>query len=550
MTRPPEFVETDALTLPPDLGTAGMPFSTALPYPSRRAPIFARQAVATSHPLAAQAGLAALDAGGTAVDAAVAAAATLTVVEPTQNGLGSDLFALVWDGRRLHGVNASGRAPLAWSRERFEGRQSMPDLGWDSVTVPGAVSGWAALSERFGRLPLATALHAAAEYAREGFLVSPTVGSVWAEAPARYGRFKEFARTFLPGGQAPAIGSHVRLTDLALSLDEIGRTNGRSFYQGEIATRIAAAARAEGGALTEEDLARHAPAWVEPLCLDYLDASVHELPPNGQGLATLVALGILRRLPVGRHGPEHPDTVHLQIEAMKIAFAECREHLADPERMRIAIDDLLSSDRLEAHARTIRLDRAGEARPSPPADHGTVYVAAADRQGMMVSLIQSNYLGFGSGVVVPGTGISLQNRGLGFSLDPRHPNCVAGGALPYHTIMPGMITRRGEAVMAFGVMGGHMQPQGHVQLAIRIVRYRQNPQAACDAPRWHVTEQSEVALEAGFPSEVGVELARRGHRLVDNSSIALFGGAQVIHKVPHGYCAASDPRKDGQAVGS
>jgi gamma-glutamyltranspeptidase/glutathione hydrolase len=550
MNRSSTLFETGAQALSPELGAAGLPFSPELPYPSRRAPVFARQAVATSHPLAAQAALGALDAGGTAVDAAVAAAATLTVVEPTQNGVGGDLFALVWDGQRLHGLNASGRAPLAWSRERFGDRRAMPDLGWDSVTVPGAVSGWVVLSERFGRLPFGTLLRAAVEYAREGFLVSPHVGSVWREAPARYGGFKEFARTFLPGGRAPAIGSHVCFPDLARSLEEIAGTNGRAFYHGGIAARIAAAAREEGGALTEEDLAKHAPAWVEPLLVQYLDANVHELPPNGQGIAALLALGILRHVPVGRHGPEHPETVHLQIEAMKVAFAECREHLADPARMRVTVDELLSRDRLGRLASSIQLDRASEARPSPAPDHGTVYVAAADRQGMMVSLIQSNYLGFGSGVVVPGTGISLQNRGLGFSLDPQHPNCVAGGARPYHTIMPGMVTRGRDAVMAFGVMGGHMQPQGHVQLALRILRYRQNPQAACDAPRWHVTEHSEVALESGFPPDVAEDLARRGHRLVPNPSVVLFGGAQVIHKIPHGYCAASDPRKDGQAVGS
>jgi gamma-glutamyltranspeptidase/glutathione hydrolase len=240
----------------------------------------------------------------------------------------------------------------------------------------------------------------------------------------------------------------------------------------------------------------------------------------------------------------------LQIEAMKIAFAECRQHLADPARMRVGVEALLAPDRLERHARDIRLDRASDPRPHPPPDHGTVYVAAADRRGAMVSLIQSNYLGFGSGVVVPGTGISLQNRGLGFSLDPEHPNCVAGGALPYHTIMPGLVTRGGDAVMAFGVMGGHMQPQGHVQLALRILLYRQNPQAACDAPRWHVTERSEVALEDGYGPELARELERRGHRIVPEPRELLFGGAQVVHKVPGGYCAGSDPRKDGQAVGS
>jgi len=426
----------------------------------------------------------------------------------------------------------------------------MPALGWDSVTVPGAVSGWAALSERFGRLPFATLFRPAIGYAREGFLVTPHVATLWAEAPRRFRGFREFERTYLPGGRAPAVGSLVRFPDLARTLEAIAETRGKTFYDGEIARLIAAAARAEGGALTEDDLARHTTSWVEPIGIDGFGARLHELPPNGQGLAALVALGILSRLPIGRHGPDHPETVHLQIEAMKIAFAECHAHLADPANMRVAVEDLLAPDHLARHAKSIRVDRASDARPFPPPDHGTVYVSAADRDGGMVSLIQSNYLGFGSGVVVPKTGISLQNRGLGFSLDPRHPNCVAGGALPYHTIMPGFVTRGGDAVMSFGVMGGHMQPQGHVQLVLRTVLYNQNPQAACDAPRWHVTERSQVALEPAFPPAVAKDLARRGHRLVPRPRKALFGGAQIVHKLAHGYCAASDARKDGQAAGS
>jgi gamma-glutamyltranspeptidase / glutathione hydrolase len=525
-------------------------FTADLPYPSRRSPIYARQAVATSHPLAAQAGLAVLERGGCAVDAAIAAAATLTVVEPTMNGLGGDLFALVWDGARLHGLNASGRAPLAWTRERFGRRRTMPTLGWDSVTVPGLVSGWAALSERFGRLPFESLLGAAIGYGYEGFLVTPHVAALWAEAPDRFRGFREFERTFLPHGRAPKAGDHVSFRELARTLEAVAESRGRAFYSGEIAKRIVAAAREEGGALSQEDLARHQPTWVEPLGVDCLDARVHELPPNGQGLVALVALGILEHLPVGREGPDHPETVHLQIEAMKIAFAECRYHLADPSRMRVDAAELLSPDRLAVHAKGIDLERASEPRPFPPPDHGTVYVSAADREGGMVSLIQSNYMGFGSGIVVPKTGISMQNRGLGFSLDPAHPNCVAGGARPYHTIMPGLVTRGDTAAMSFGVMGGHMQPQGHVQVVLRVVHYRQNPQAACDAPRWHVTERSHVALEPGFAPGVAKDLARRGHRLLRRAPSSLFGGAQIIHKVAHGYCAGSDPRKDGQAVGS
>ena len=529
-----------------------IPFSFELPYPSRRVPVLARQAVAASHHLAAQAGLAVLERGGNAVDAALAAAATEAVVEPTMNGVGGDLFALVWDGRELHGLNASGRAPAAWSLERFAGRRAMPELGWDAVTVPGAVSGWAALWRRFASQPFASLLAPAVRYAREGFPVTPTLAALWGGAPARFAAFPELQRVFCPGGRAPAAGTWFRNPDLASTLESLAETTGASFYTGALAERIAAAARAEGGALTRADLERHEVEWPRPLGLDFRGVRLHELPPNGQGLAALLALGILGELPGDplRGGPDHPDAVHLQVEAMKLAFAECRLHVGDPAHMSATAEALLAPGRLARHARRIRLDRAARPRPLPPPDHGTVYITAADGQGRMVSLIQSNYLGFGSGVVVPGTGISLQNRGLGFSLDPRRPSCVRGGARPYHTIIPAFVTRAGAPLMSFGVMGGHMQPQGHTQLMLRIFGAGQNPQAAIDAPRWHVTESSQVALEPGFPPAVARELRRRGHTLVPDAPTLLFGGAQAIFKLPDGYCAASDPRKDGQAVGS
>lgn len=525
-------------------------FSFALPYASRRVPAMGRRAAAASHALAAQAALAELQRGGNAVDAALVAATVQVVVEPTMNGVGGDLFALVWDGQTLQGLNASGRAPAAWSAARFAGRGGMPELGWDSVTVPGAVSGWAALWRRFGSRPFDELLAPAVRYATDGFPVMPHVAALWAEAPRRYRGFAELERVFLPGGRAPAAGSWFRLPDLAATLSSIARTTGDSFYTGELAARIADAAAAEGGALSRGDLEAHAATWVAPLAVDFAGVRLHELPPNGQGLASLLALAILSQLDAGRRGPDHPDTLHLQIEAMKAAFAECHLHVADPARMRVTAEELLAPDRVAAHARRIQLDRAAAPRPLPPPDHGTIYVSVGDAEGRMVSLIQSNYLGFGSGVVVPGTGIALQNRGLGFSLDPRSANTVAGGALPYHTIMPGFVTRAGAPLMSFGVMGGHMQPQGHVQLMARIFQHAQNPQAACDAPRWHVTERSRVALEPAFGPDVARELARRGHDLVDGAGEILFGGAQAVYRLPDGYCAASDPRKDGQAVAS
>jgi gamma-glutamyltranspeptidase / glutathione hydrolase len=528
------------------MSTAVPPFSYELPYRTARAPVFGRQAVASSHPIAAQVGLGVLSGGGNAIDAAVAVAATLAVVEPTMNGLGGDLFAQVWDGRELHGLNASGRSPSSWTRSRFDGRTRMPELGWESVTVPGAVSGWVELWRRFGSRPFATLLEPAIAYARDGFPVTQKVAELWAQAGPRFGEFAEFSRVFLPRGRSPAVGEWFRLPELAESLEEVADSTGRAFYDGPLAWRIAESARLAQAALTLEDLQRHEATWVVPLGVRFREARVCELPPNGQGLAALIALGILERLGLERLGPEHPDSVHLQIEAMKLAFRDCRQHVADPSRMRLAIDELLSEQRLAALSRCIT-ERAAPHSAGPARDHGTVYATTADDAGRMVSLIQSNYLGFGSGVVVPGTGISLQNRALGFSLDPEHPNVVAGGVRPYHTIMPGFLLRQGEAAMSFGVMGGHMQPQGHVQVVLRTVLHRQNPQAVCDAPRWYVGEQSEVALEPEL-DHVRDNLRARGHRLVEHPAPLLFGGAQIIHRLPDGYCAGSDPRKDGQAV--
>lgn len=520
-----------------------------LPYTSQRAPVLAEQAVATSHPLAAQVGLAQLARGGNAIDAALAAAATLSVVEPTMNGVGGDLFALVWDGARLYGLNASGAAPKAWTRERFAGQTSMPVLGWGAVTVPGAVSGWAALSERFGALPFASLLEPAIRYASDGFPVTPLIGAQWRKAERTYAGFTELERVFLPGGRAPAIGSWFRLPELAQTLASVAQTRGRALYTGSLAERIAQAAAREGGALTYDDLARHQPEWVEPLSIASGDAVLHELPPNGQGMAALLAVGVLSRLRLDRYGVDDPLSVHLQIEAMKAAFAVCKRHVAARERMRVTAEELLSDARLEQLARAVDSERAAPRGPMPQRDYGTVYVTTADRDGRMVSLIQSTYLGFGSGVVVPGTGIALHNRGLGFSLDPEHPNCVAGGARPYHTIMPGFVTRHGRAAMSFGVMGAHMQPQGHVQLFLRVMGYGQNPQAACDAPRWYLDDESRVALEPGYGQAMHDALTERGHVLLPHAERALFGGAQAIYKLERGYCAASDPRKDGQAVG-
>ena len=530
--------------------TAPLSFSFAQPYRSAHAPVFGQQAVATSNPAAALAGLRVLEAGGNAIDAAVAVLATLSVAEPTMNGIGGDLFAQVWDGERLHALNASGRAPRAWTLDRFSGRTRLPELGWDAVTVPGLVSGWAALWRRFGSRPFGELLAPAVGYAREGFPVLPRMAELWAEAPSRFAAFPEFMRVFLPHGRAPRAGEWFKLPELAESLASIADTTGETFYRGELARRIASAARDGGSALTLDDLAAHRAEWVEPIGCDFHGLRWFEPPPNGQGLAALIALGILEHLPLAGLSPDEPDSVHYAIEAMKLAFRDAKEHVADPEHQRVPPSELLESNRLAQLAAGISRDRSAAPGPMPRRDHGTVYATVADRDGRMVSAIQSNYLGFGSGVVVPGTGISLHNRGLGFSLDPAHANVVRGGARPYHTIMPGFALCGGRAALSFGVMGAHMQPQGQVQLALRMALHGQNPQAACDAPRFFLNEASEVALEPELEASVGDELARRGHRLVSGLPTVWFGGAQVIAALERGYCAGSDPRKDGQAVAS
>ena len=523
--------------------------SADLPYASKRSPVFAQNMVATSQPLAAQAGLHMLRAGGNAVDAAIASAIALTVVEPTNNGIGGDAFAIVWDGRSLHGLNGSGRAPRLLSRELFRGLKSMPTTGWATVTVPGAVDAWASLSERFGRLPFATLFEPATDYAENGFPVSPIVADQWSLAAQKYTEFDSFRRAFLPHGRPPRPGEWFRCPEQAQTLREIAATKGQSFYRGALAQEIVAYATEDGGYLREDDLALHRSEWVKTLSQTYHGVSVCELPPNGQGLAALIALGILGHLALGRHPVDSPESIHLQVEAMKIAFAEAHTHLGDPMIMSVDAKRLLDEDYLAKRATQIDPMRASRPKATPVPDMGTVYLSAADRSGMMVSCIQSNYMGFGSGIVVPGTGISLQNRGTCFSLRKGSPNVVAGGKRPFHTIMPGFVTRDGEALMSFGVMGGHMQPQGHVQMITRIFDYGQNPQAASDGPRWFVTKDFRLALEPGFDSSVKKALRKRGHRLLKGVAEATFGGAQIIMRLESGYCAASDHRKDGQAVG-
>ena len=526
-----------------------MNFNWNFPYASQRMPVFAGNVVATSQPLAAQAGLNMLHKGGNAVDAALAAAIALTIVEPTMNGIGGDAFAMVWDGKQLHGLNGSGRSPAALSYDRFSGRAAMPELGWETVTVPGAVDAWSTLSRRFGKLSFADLFKPAIQYAHDGYAVSPITAGRWSEAPERFKDFADFGRVFLPGGRAPRTAELFHSRRQARTLEEIAATRGESFYRGKLAEQTLRYSAATGGFFSENDLDQHRSEWVSPISIAYEGIQLHEIPPNGQGIIALIALGILQHLDIGNYAVDSADSIHLQIEAMKIAFAEANRHIADPASMQIAPHELLDESFLRARARDIQMSHAGFPTWTLPVDKGTVYLSTADHSGMMVSYIQSNYWGFGSGIVDPQTGISFQNRGCGFNLEKGHPNCVAGGKRPFHTIIPGFITRHEKPLMSFGVMGGHMQPQGHVQMVLRLFAYGQNPQAASDAPRWHVGNDHVVALEKGHDPSIIADLKRRGHPVTMDVPSALFGGAQLIARMNGTYCAASDHRKDGQAVG-
>ncbi|AMO99903.1 gamma-glutamyltranspeptidase family protein [Collimonas arenae] len=539
-----------------------MSFNWNNPYPTTRIPLFARNAVATSHPLAAQAGVRMLLKGGNAIDAALAAAAALTIVEPVSCGLGSDAFAILWDGKALHGLNSSGVAPAAWDLAYFKrkyGEQSnhlaqQPQRGWDSVTVPGAVAGWAALHQRFGKLPFEDIMEPAAEIAERGHAIAPVVAHKWAAAiPALHDQ-PGFAEAFMPNGRAPAVSQKFMLPDAARSLRMIGASNGRAFYEGALAEQIVAFSRDCGGAMTMADLGNYQPEWVTPISKRYRGYDVHEIPPNGQGISALMALGMLDQFDLDSLPLDSADAQHLQIEAMKLAFSDLYQYVADPRAMQVTPQEMLSDAYLSQRAKLINMDRATQFEFGMPRSGGTVYLSAADENGMMVSFIQSNYMGFGSGVVVPGTGISLQNRGVGFSMDPRSANVVAPGKRPFHTIIPAFLTRDGVPVMSFGVMGGDMQPQGHVQTLVRMLDYQQQPQAACDAPRWKVNRDFTLDVEASMNTDVVTALKARGHRLQSIADPYMdFGSGQFIWRLSddpdQGYVAASDSRRDGQAAG-
>ena len=532
-------------------------FNWSNPYLTVRSPLMARNVVATSHPVAAQAGLRMLYQGGNAIDAAIAAAAALTVVEPVSNGLGSDAFAILWDGERLHGLNASGCAPQAWTPEYFRRKYGdrMPQRGWDSVTTPGAVAGWVALSRRFGKLPFADLLEPAIELAERGCAVPCIVADKWVRQAPILQSQPGFADAFLPRGRAPLPGERFVFADAAASLRLIADTHGDALYRGELAERLVAHAQTHGGSMTLADLAAYQPEWVIPVQQDFAGYTVHEIPPNGQGIVALLALGMLQHFDLAALPVDSVECQHLQIEAIKLAFADAYRWVADPRAMQqVRASDLLDPAYLAQRAKLIRRDRASTVEHGLPPRGGTVYLTAADAQGRMISFIQSNYMGFGSGVVVPGTGLSLQNRGFGFTLQDGHPNQVAPRQRPFHTIIPGFVTRAGKPQMSFGVMGANMQPQGHVQTLVRMLVYGQQPQAACDAPRWRVMEGMAVDMEATMAPTLQQGLKNLGHKFEPAIDAYMdFGSGQFIWRlgedINDGYVAASDARRDGQAVG-
>ena len=543
--------------MPPDTS----PFAWHNPYPTLRTPVMARNVVSTSHPLAAQAGLRMLWQGGNAVDAAIAAAATLTIVEPVSNGLGSDAFAILWDGKQLVGLNSSGTAPAAWNPDYFakkygtdgNGIAERPIRGWDAVTVPGAVAGWAALHGRFGKLPFGDLMQPAIEIAERGHAVAPIVAGKWAAAVPSLQDQPGYAEAFMPNGRAPRPGEKFIFKAAADTLRRLAKDGPRAYYEGEIAEQIAAFSKACGGAMTLDDLRGYQPDWVTPISKRYRGHDVHEIPPNGQGIAALIALGILDKFDIASMPVDEIDSQHLKIEAMKLAFADIYRYVSDPRSMEVTPAEMLDDGYLTERAKLIDMGKARDPGFGMPRSGGTIYLTAADESGMMISFIQSNYMGFGSGVVVPGAGISLQNRGVGFSMDPRSPNVVAGSKRPFHTIIPAFLTKDGLPVMSFGVMGGDMQPQGHMQTLVRMLDYKQNPQAACDAPRWKVNRDFTLDVESTMRRDTVEALQARGHRLksIDDPYMD-FGSGQFIWRLSddpdHGYVAASDSRRDGHAA--
>ena len=527
-------------------------------FDSRRSTVIAQNGmVAASQPLAAMAGLRVMMEGGNAIDAAVATAAVLNVVEPVSTGVGGDVFALVWmsDEKRVRALNASGRAPSAASLQELTARglAAVPDTSPYAVTVPGAVSGWQTILERHGTMPLSELLKPAIGYAHNGYPGSEVVSSQWAASEHRLNALPS-GQELLPAGRAPVRGEIVRLPELGRTLQTIAEGGAEAFYEGDLAQRIAGFVQEQGGWLSAEDMASHTPTWEDPISTSYRGVDCWQCPPNSQGINVLLALNILEGFDVKGMGFQSADAYHHLIECVRLAFADGLYHITDPSEMRVAIEELVSKTYAAQRRALIHHDRAITTVPTavPISDADTVYVACVDSQGNACSFINSVFRGFGTGLVVPQTGIALQNRGSSFSLDAGHPNALAPGKRPFHTLIPGMATKEGELRLCYGVMGGMQQAQGHTQVLVNMIDFGLSPQAAMDAPRFSVRPGEGIAIEDLVPATVARDLESRGHDvMVRSPHFLLFGGGQIIERDADtgALMGGSDPRQDGCAVG-
>ena len=526
-------------------------------FPSRRSNVIARNGlVATSQPLAAQAGLDILKAGGNAVDAAIATVATLCVVEPTSTGIGGDAFAFIWmaNEQKLVGLNASGPAPAALTADllRQQGHEKMPKLGPFTVTVPGSLRGWQLALEQYGSMSLDKLLARPIAYARDGYPVSQYIARAWARSTEKMSHHPDSKRVWLPGGRAPHPAQIFRNPEFAQTLQTIADAGFDAFYTGEIGRQIVNCVQTEGGVLSRDDLINYQAEWVQPISTNYHGHTFHEIPPNGQGLTALLALNIAGSFDLADMGYGTVDYYHTLIEATKLAFADAHTYIADPHKAPIPLAGLLSDEYTQIRQTQLNHQHAQPPLHGRPPQHGdTVYLTVADSAGNMVSWIQSLYMGFGSGLTAGTTGIQLQNRGANFTLEEDHPNQVAPGKRPYHTIIPGFITKDGQPFSSFGVMGGFMQPQGHLQVGINMIDFGMDPQKALDAPRFNWQQEMSVMLEATTDLEVHNALLQRGHELIPRDQPMSFGGGQVIIRDPDSgvLIGGSEPRNDGTAVG-
>ena len=519
--------------------------------------------VATSHPLATQIGLDILKQGGTAVDAAIAANIALGLMEPTGNGIGGDLFAIIWDAQsnKLHGLNASGPAPMNLSIDYFEqqGLKKIPAYGPLPVTVPGAVDGWVKLHEKFGKLKFKSLFEPTIEYAEKGFPITETIAYYLDKSQKRFEKYPNFSEVWIKNGRMPQKGEIFKNPQLANTLRIIAEKGRAGFYEGEIAQTMANFVQAQGGFLTYDDLAGFHSEWTQPVSSNYRGYDVWELPPNGQGIAALQLLNILENYDLKKMGLFSSEYIHLFTEAKKIVFADRAKYYADPNFSNIPVNELISKSYAKERAKLINLDKASKANDAGILKSGdTIYLTVADKFGNMVSLIQSNYRGMGSGMMPTGLGFMLQDRGELFSLDKNHKNALEGGKRPFHTIIPAFVTKDGKPFISFGVMGGATQPQAHAQIIINMIDFGLNLQEAGDAPRIvHsgssqptgevMTDGGSLSIESGFGKQIEQELSNKGHTIKYQKGV--FGGYQAIMFKDGVYYGASETRKDGQAAG-